>query len=230
VAWLHPGVSNVPSAREQLVLAAERLFARDGIAGASLRRISAEAQNTNNSAVHYYFGSRSQLVQALYEYRLTGLHAHRESLVAQRGPIDLYGWLECHVTAVMDLAEQPGSHYLGFMLALSRHTQLTDERDLLVLPADLRSGVKAFHAQLRSFMNHLPEPLRTHRWQHAQIFILQAAALREDMREAGRPRLPLAAATADIVDGMAGFLAAPARNAAGRGPRTRTPEFAAILF
>jgi AcrR family transcriptional regulator len=228
---LHPSVrDDWPPAKQQIVLAAERLFARDGIAGASLRQISAEAQNGNNSAVQYYFGSRAQLVQAIYEYRLVGLHARRQALVAERRPDSLFSWVECHVQTLMEQAEQPGSHYLGFLAALSRHAVVANEPELFRLPERVRAEVEHFHNRLRGLVPQLPEPLRSHRIQQAQFFMVDAGALREGMREAGRARLPLDSATGDLVEAMVGFLRAPAREASNNGRRVRSAEFFPLLL
>ena len=64
-----------PSTKEQIVLAAERLFAEHGIDGVSLRQIGVAAGNGNNSAVQYHFGTKDRLVQAVFEYRLPRLRA-----------------------------------------------------------------------------------------------------------------------------------------------------------
>ena len=50
--------------RERILDAAERLFAERGVAGVSLRAIIAEA-GVNLAAVHYHFGSKDALVNAV---------------------------------------------------------------------------------------------------------------------------------------------------------------------
>lgn len=51
--------------KEELLDAAERLFARDGIHGARIREINELAGQRNPSALHYHFGSRRGLVEAI---------------------------------------------------------------------------------------------------------------------------------------------------------------------
>jgi AcrR family transcriptional regulator len=51
--------------REQILRAAERLFAEHGINGVSLREINREAGQSNTGAVQYYFGDRDGLVLAV---------------------------------------------------------------------------------------------------------------------------------------------------------------------
>lgn len=55
--------------KEQIMDAAEKCFARDGIAKASIRTIIAEA-GVNLGAVTYHFGSKDNLVIAVYKRRI----------------------------------------------------------------------------------------------------------------------------------------------------------------
>ena len=71
------------STKEQIVLAAERLFAARGYEGVSLREIGAAAGSGNNSAVQYHFGSKGQLVVAIFENRLPYIDDRRAVLTAQ---------------------------------------------------------------------------------------------------------------------------------------------------
>ncbi|MGO4428218.1 TetR/AcrR family transcriptional regulator, partial [Streptomyces sp. MCAF7] len=99
-----------PHAKEQLVLAAERLFAEHGLDGTSLRQMSAAAGNGNNTAVQYHFGSKARLIQAIFEYRLHDLNRRRDALVAQLGPRDIRGWLECQAAGRPRRAAGPAGH------------------------------------------------------------------------------------------------------------------------
>lgn len=64
---LLPG--NLPEAKHRLVIEAERAFAEQGIAGASLREITERAGHRNRSAAQYHFGDRDGLVLAVLRYR-----------------------------------------------------------------------------------------------------------------------------------------------------------------
>ena len=52
------------ASRELLLTVAERLFAERGVDAVSLRAVMAEA-GTNVAAIHYHFGSKEALIQAL---------------------------------------------------------------------------------------------------------------------------------------------------------------------
>lgn len=53
--------------RDRLLHVAIRLFAEKGIDAVSLRTISTEAGSKNKSAVHYHFGSKLGIVEAIFE-------------------------------------------------------------------------------------------------------------------------------------------------------------------
>lgn len=54
---------------EQILLAAESLFAKKGFTATSTREISKEA-GANISLISYYFGSKEKLYERVFEYRL----------------------------------------------------------------------------------------------------------------------------------------------------------------
>jgi AcrR family transcriptional regulator len=196
-----------PSTKEVILLAAERLFAQHGISGVSMRQIGAAAGTSNNSAVQYHFGSKDGLVEAILSYRLPGFHQRRALLIAERHPGDLRGWVGCQVLPTMEQSETPGSHYLGFLSALLQH----EGRGILRrLPEDTRRSAIAVSAQLADQLPHLPRPLRTHRIDQATLFITRAGADRERARAEGLPVLDFGVEVADLVDGVTGFLQAPA--------------------
>ncbi|MGF7236747.1 MAG: TetR/AcrR family transcriptional regulator [Frankia sp.] len=200
-----PGVIS-PSAKEQIVRAAEQLFAERGIDGVSLRQIGVTAGNGNNSAVQYHFGSKEELIRAIFEYRLPHLHERRRMLIARGRPGDLRSWVECYVLPILEQGEQEGSHYLGFVAMLQqfgRHDVLDH------LGEEFRRSTPAFADQLKNLLPHVPEPLRTHRVNQALAFSVHAAADRERAQSCGRNVLPFAVHVSDLLDGLLGFLEAP---------------------
>jgi AcrR family transcriptional regulator len=196
-----------PSTKEQIVVAAERLFAEHGVEGVSLRQIGAAAGNGNNSAVQYHFGSKERLVDAVFEYRLPRLRERRDLLLAERRPDDLRAWVECEARWMLEQSERDDSSYMSFVAMLTQYGRqdVFDE-----LPDDLVTSTRAYHAHISSLLGHLAEPLRTHRIKRAMASLVHAAADRERARATGQPMLPFAVALGDLVDGIVGFLEAPA--------------------
>lgn len=216
------------STKEQIVRVAERLLGEYGLDGVSLRQIGAAAGNGNNSAVQYHFGSKDQLIQAIFEYRLPHLHARRKLLIAERRPDDLRSWVECYARPILEQAEQEGSHYLTFVAMLQHHGR----RDVFErLPEEYQELARAFRERVGALLPHIVEPLRAHRITQAMTLSVRAASDREQARASGRAVLPFAVFVSDLIDGLTGFLEAPVSSAAlaaleGTDPaRLGTPLF-----
>lgn len=75
--------ATLTDAKVALILAAETIFARDGIDGASLREIAAAAGQRNNYAVQYHFGSRETVMQAVFDYRMEQMEGRRAEMLAE---------------------------------------------------------------------------------------------------------------------------------------------------
>lgn len=208
-AGTEPGVAGT-WAEEQLVRTAERLIAMRGIDGVSLRQISAAAGNGNNSAVQYHFGSKENLIQAVFEFRLPGLNARRERLLDERSPGELRGWVECFVLPLTELAEQADSHYLTFVAQLATSGL---EYPFDRVPEPYARLANRFLDQFRAHLPGMPEPLRSVRISHALMSCVHACSDRERARALDAPVLPHAVHSRDLVDGLVGFLRAPVSTA-----------------
>jgi AcrR family transcriptional regulator len=89
--------------REQLVAAAERLFAERGFAGVSVRTIAAEA-GVNWSLVGYYFRGKDGLLAEVYRRHCTTLNAERLRLLAEarRTGLQLESVIEAFVRPALE--------------------------------------------------------------------------------------------------------------------------------
>jgi AcrR family transcriptional regulator len=65
-----------------LIETAERLFAEQGIEGVSLRQITVAAKQKNTSALHYHFGSRQNLIEAIFALRTSRINERRLQMLA----------------------------------------------------------------------------------------------------------------------------------------------------
>jgi len=68
------------SKEENILFAAEKLFAEKGFPGTSTREIS-KAANVNISMISYYFGSKEKLYEKLVEYRMNEGQSFSKDLV-----------------------------------------------------------------------------------------------------------------------------------------------------
>jgi AcrR family transcriptional regulator len=156
--------------------------------------------------VQYHFGSKDRLVQAVFEYRLPRLRERGILVAAERPPHDLRSWLECGIRVLLEQGELEDSNYMSFVVTLYQHGR----RDVFEqLSGDFLAGTRTYHDRLASFLQHVDEPLRSHRIAQALALIVHAAADRERTRATGQLSLPFAVAVADLLDGMVGFLEAP---------------------
>src|SRR4051812_3185413 len=92
--------------REKLILAAEELFAHQGLDAVSLRQVNTAAGQRNASAAHYHFGSKDALIDAVHGYRLARVNQRRTARLAAaraRGPLSLRDIVEA---VVLPLAEE----------------------------------------------------------------------------------------------------------------------------
>ena len=194
-----------PSTKTRLVLTAERLFATRGIEGVSLRQIGLEAGSANNGAVHYHFGSKEALIQAIFLHRLPPLEWRRRLLEARASAGDLRAVLEARLLPVVEQAEDPGSHYLSFV------EQLVPYRDegFLILPEPFTDSHDRFVEHVASLLPTLPAPLPGIRIHLVSAMCLHACADRERARHRGSPLLPFAVHAAHLFDGFLGFLQTP---------------------
>lgn len=193
------------SAKEELILAAERLIADHGLDGVSLRQIGAAAGNRNNSAVLYHFGSKGDLVRAVFGHRLPRLRQRRALLIAEHRPSDLRGWLECQVRAVLEQSELDDSRYMGFVASLMQHG---DVEAFGYQPEEHVDSQVEFDANVRAHLSHLDEPMCSRRFGQAMMLIVGTAADRERARARGQAVLPFSVEMANLLDGVVGLLGA----------------------
>jgi AcrR family transcriptional regulator len=92
--------------KDQILDAAEKLFAEVGFGAASVREITHEA-GVNLAAVNYHFGSKEGLVRAVVERRVEPLNATRLELLrkalARRGKPRVRDIVHAFVTPVMEM-------------------------------------------------------------------------------------------------------------------------------
>jgi AcrR family transcriptional regulator len=135
--------------RDLLIRTAERLFAERGIGAVSLREIGQAAGQRNNAVTQYHFGSRQDLIDAIYVYRAATINRRRHELLAElerngRGrDLEEILWvtLRPHAESISD----PDDNFLGFLARV-----LTDEARISVVADDQRPQVDAHLDALRT--------------------------------------------------------------------------------
>lgn len=216
--------SGSAAAGEQaLILAAERLFARHGVAGVSLRQVNLEAGHKNMSAAHYHFGSREGLVLAVLQHRMPAIDARRAELLARtvtpgRRP-ELSFYLEAYI---LPLAEQlqprpEGAFYLRF---LAQYRRLPPDLEAL---QGLTPAAFAMSQGIREHLAYLPEPIVEARQLNAWTMIVAALAEAEEQLERGAlDANSVTFVSTNLIDMVAAALTAPPSAAALAALRART--------
>lgn len=126
--------STSESARDRLLLAGERLIAEQG-PSVSLRAVGAAAGQRNTAAVHYHFGSREGLIEAIIDRRQASLERRRLHLLADletaddRDPRTL---LDILLRPLFSVPYEEGStHYARFLEKVRDHPSMVaiDQHD-----------------------------------------------------------------------------------------------------
>ena len=196
--------------RVRIVTVAERLIARHGIAGVSVRDIVTAAELHNPSAIHYHFGSKLGLIQAILEHRRDAVDPQRLVLLKEldrtgRGQ-RLRPLIEAMVYPFAGYL-QPGGHYARF-LAQVFNGPSRDHLAALDLPA--QQGIRRLQARIFALLRPLPPRVRRQRYQFASGMLMQAMAEHEQQLDEGqRPPMPTMALAADLVEAILAVLSAP---------------------
>lgn len=190
-----------------LILAAERLFAEQGIDAVPLRHINQAANQKNMSAAHYHFGSRDGLVNAVLMYRLPDLDRRRGALLEQdAGPRDVRFYLSAFIRPlVQELMPKPeGNYYVRFMQQYERW------RCDYALVRRMTPESVAIYDHLERLIGYLPEAVRRVRIGYLINMIHSVLATAEERLGTGEvthAEVPLIAA--NLIDMAAHALTAP---------------------
>jgi len=104
-----PGAGGVRSTREMLLDAAALLFAERGTDNVSIAEIVRTAGQRNASAVHYHFGSRDQVLQAVLARHVQAIAQRRHQLLERARacpPDDTRSAAEAIVRPVTEFAQR----------------------------------------------------------------------------------------------------------------------------
>jgi AcrR family transcriptional regulator len=148
--------------RERILSAAEALFMERGFAATSLREITSRAQ-VNLAAVNYHFGSKEELIRAVFARHLGPLNqarvAYLDGLQAQaRGQaLTPERIIEAMVAPVMQASRDPLRGGARFLRLLGRAFSEPSATVRDCLPKQYREVVVRFKEALVRALPHLPE-------------------------------------------------------------------------
>ncbi|CAL9665493.1 hypothetical protein SUDANB105_07219 [Streptomyces sp. enrichment culture] len=201
----------VSETREQILTAAERLFAERGVYAVSNRQVSEAAGQGNNAAVGYHFGTKADLVRAIARKHTTWMEEIRGRMLAETGDsADVRDWVACLVRPVTEHLARLGSPtwYARFgaqvMTDPALHRIMVEES--LSSPA-LRQVVEG----LRRCLPDLPAEVGAERAAMARQLIAHTCAERERAlaEHTPTPRADWHDAATGLIDAIVGMWLAP---------------------
>ena len=205
-----------PTVREQLLAAAQQLYAERGIDGVSLREINAAAGARNASALQYHFGDRGGLLRAILTEHRAGVEDHRHALLDEYDAIghDNLGALADALVRPLasTLADPGGPGYLHVLSDLVNRPHPAIDPASLDDPADSLFRWRATVEPLLS-----AEAVGLHRRFVAVRFTLAELARRNQDRRGPGDQLFVT----DLIDLVAGLLAAPVSSETVRAAEAR---------
>lgn len=110
--------------------AAERVFAESGFHGASTRAIAQEAQ-ANAALIHYYFGTKEALFEAVISRRSGAINLERQTTLARlraQGDPSLEKVLDALLRPTVALGRDPSQTGANYARLLAHAAAGTDER------------------------------------------------------------------------------------------------------
>jgi AcrR family transcriptional regulator len=195
-----------PSAREKLLDCAEALFAEHGLEAASLRAINAEA-GLSPAALHYHFGTKQALVEALLERRMPALMERRRQLLddleSGPGPVHARDVLDALIRPQAEMLAEGGDGGLRYLRLIHR-LRADGDLDARFVLERYRGGVERLVPLFQQALPALPRPL---------IELRMALAIDVMLRSLAAPLPPdgegLDAYVESLLDFLTGGMEAP---------------------
>jgi AcrR family transcriptional regulator len=204
--------ASTKSTREKLLDTATMLYAERGVFNVSLSEIVREAGQRNASAVHYYFGSRDQMLLAILEPNVEILRTRRLELLARaaaNGDDDVRPVVEAIVRPLTELARRGWRERawmkIGMEIADYFDRVAPEVRDLL----DQTGGTEAL-AALEVRVPTLPPEIWMLRRTMCIGFVSRAATDRaRSLDDTGKSGIDDELFVSNLVDMVIGALTAP---------------------
>ncbi|MEV0231005.1 TetR family transcriptional regulator [Nonomuraea sp. NPDC050786] len=201
----------VSATREQILTAAERLFAEHGVFAVSNRQVSEAAGQGNNAAVGYHFGTKADLVRAIVRKHAEQLERIRERMLAEIGDsADARDWAACLIRPVTEHLDALGSPtwYARFAAQVATDPAL---RDIMIDEALTSPTLVEIVAGLNRCLPQLPPEVRAERNDMTSQLMIHMCAERERAlaERTPTPRATWHDAATGLIDAVVALWAAP---------------------
>ncbi|MFI6739067.1 TetR/AcrR family transcriptional regulator [Nonomuraea sp. NPDC050451] len=204
--------------REQILTAAERLFAEHGVFAVSNRQVSEAAGQGNNAAVGYHFGTKTDLVRAIVRKHTERIERIRRRMLAETaGSGEVRDWVSCLVRPVSEhLAEMGNPTWFARFGA----QVMTDPvlRDIMIDEALTSPTLVEILGGLKRCLPELPPDVRAERGDMTSHLMVHVCAERERALAEGTPtpRARWHDAATGLIDATVGLWTAPVTPPGGR--------------
>ena len=158
--------------RNRILDSAESLFAQKGISGTSLRAITKDAQ-VNLAAVHYHFGSKEALLDAVLARRSRPVNQERMKLLSamreesEGAPLDIEEVLDAYVMPgirAVEIAVERSAHIARLLVRIEAQPPEVVEA---LFKKNLGLVNRAFLEELHRSLPHLSEETMGERFRFA---------------------------------------------------------------
>jgi AcrR family transcriptional regulator len=130
------------SKEENILFAAEKLFAEKGFEGTSTREIS-KAANVNISMISYYFGSKEKLYEKLVEYRMSEGQFFAKDILART---DINEWQK--IEKIVDQFSDRVRHHKCFYRIMQREQLYTENPQIVEFLKQTKMGFISMYSQV----------------------------------------------------------------------------------
>ena len=174
--------------RARLKEAAQRLFAARGAEGVTVQEIVAAAGQRNNAALHYHFGSKTELLAELVLDGAKLIDAHRQTMLDEleaAQALTVRSLVIALAQPLLEIGDQTGQRtYIRTIanLQLSSRAFLRE-----VLKDDWNGGYRRCLAHLGRLLPHLPAPILRQRLSLIGMYGTAIWAAWEAAHDAGAP-------------------------------------------
>ncbi len=219
--------------RAKLIDCAERLIAQYGIQAVSPRRIALAAGQKNESAIHYHFGGKDELMLALHTARMIPINQRRRAMLAKMertGMIDdMRELVAAFIIPLVETIDETSPDSGGYVCFLSHLFDDRRMRDRQLARAKDAAPLRRVYRLLRQHAPGLSDMLWKERLRTMASAAVQAMADRARQvaaREPGWTEMSAEVFASQLIDSCVAILQASVssftRNAIARG--VRVPE------
>lgn len=197
--------------RMRLIRAAEKLFGERGIHGVTLKEINAAAGQRNESALHYHFGSKRALIEAILRHHVEDIDRRRQErvdrLLEDGNENNLREVLRATFMPLLELlGSADGVRFIRFMAEVLHDPDF--DLPMVALRGDFE-GIARANALMVAALGDLVPEIAIQRQRFAIEMALSSLAIWTHHHDAVGEVAARELFIANLFDSIVGFLTAP---------------------